>query len=91
MGAAWAVVGCLLGNVFAIIALIMQKENVSFFRVLSVRVTQPSLMVQSVASIFSHYDLLFVGFAMYEAFRFSLRTVTQQERESLLCEKPRAL
>jgi hypothetical protein len=84
-----AAFGCLLGNVFAVIALIMQQASVSLFRVLSVWLSQPTVMVESIASIFGAADLLFSGLALYQAYRFSLRIITLQEKESLLSEKPR--
>jgi hypothetical protein len=89
LAALYAVSGCLLGNVFAVIVLIMQQAHVSLFRVLAVWWSQPIVMFQAIASTFSAADLLFLGIALYEAYRYSLRVITAQEKESLLSVKPR--
>ncbi len=91
LAAVYAVLGCLLGNVFAGIVLIVQQANVSLFRVLSVWLAQPTVMAQAITSLFDTADLVFSGFALYVAFRYSLRVITPQDKESLLSEKPRTM
>jgi hypothetical protein len=77
LGAALALVGCGLGNLFAVLGIFAGQESVSFFSLLGqVRWTAlPRIM----AATFSPMDVLFYGIALYEGYKLSFRQLTASE------------
>lgn len=77
VGAGFALLGCLAGNLLAVCGLIANQEEMAFLDVLS----QVDLGIagQLMVATFSPMDLLFYGFAIYEGYRFSFRRVTGEE------------
>ena len=74
VGAALALLGCVAGNVLAIIAVIASEEGVAYGDVWS----QYDL-IAAMSAWFSPIDLLFYGIAVYEGYKLSFRQVTQDE------------
>ena len=77
LGAALALVGCGLGNLFAVLGIVAGQESVSFFSLLGqVRWTAvPRIM----AATFNPMDVLFYGIALYEGYKLSFRQLTASE------------
>ena len=77
VGAALSIIGCLMGNLFSVIAIISNQEAIPFFDLIS-RLNLLIVMDLMKAS-FSPIDLLFYGIAVYEGYRFSFRQITEEE------------
>ncbi len=75
-GAVLALVGCLLGNLFTVCHFVAVSAEVSFFEVL--KSLTPAVTLDLMKATFSPMDLLFYGIAVWEGFKLSLRTVTQE-------------
>lgn len=74
LGAALALLGCGLGNLFAVLGIVAGHEHVSFFTLLGrVRWTA---VPQIMAATFSPMDVLFYGIALYEGYKLSFRQLT---------------
>ena len=80
-GAIIALVSCILGNVFSIIAIFADYQGVSFFDMLAQ--FDYSQLLPIMQESFSPIDLLFYGIAAYEGYKFAFRTLTQEELEEL--------
>ncbi len=76
-GAALALFGCLLGNLFTACHLLADAEGVGFFDVLTS--LNPNSAFELMKLTFSPMDLLFYGFAVYEGFKLSCRQISQEE------------
>lgn len=70
LGAILALLGCVLGNFFAIIGFATKQEHLGLLTTLtSIDYSKvPSIMTDA----FSSMDLLFYGIAVYEGYRFSM-------------------
>lgn len=82
VGGALALVGCGVGNLLAVTALVASSEGVPLLEVL------PRLDLQSARELmiasFQPMDLLFYGIAVYEGYRFSFRELSSEELERKL-------
>ncbi len=80
LGAAFAFLGCLLGNFLSIAYLAGGELGVSGIQVIQ------TLGVGNIFSIYfdniSPIDFLFYGLALYEGYRFSFRVITEEELAS---------
>jgi hypothetical protein len=87
-GAALSLVGCLLGNLLSVYAILAQQEGLSYAYVLThVNLAAiPELMKVT----FDPMDLLFYAIAVYEGYRFSFRRVTQTDIVRVAPEPPQA-
>lgn len=77
IGAAFAFIGCLLGNFLSLIAYFANDEGLGYFEVLK-RIDYrlvPGLMVETSSVIV----LVFYGIAIYEGYKFSLRKISEKE------------
>lgn len=83
IGAVFAFLGCVLGNLFATMISAAMVEGVPVFGMLVALVTDPSIIVEIMAATFSPIDLLFYGIAIYEGFKLSPRPLTDEELESV--------
>lgn len=83
IGAAFAVFGCLFGNLLTSVIVASNLESSSFLGVLLALVSSPGLIPEIMIETFSPIDLLFYGIAIYEAYRFSIRQVTEEEMSSI--------
>lgn len=76
-GAALALLGCLLGNIFSICGFIGVQQEMSpvsvFFQL------DPATTVELLRVTFSPMDLLFYVFAVYEGYKLSLRQVSEED------------
>jgi hypothetical protein len=77
LGAGLSLLGCLLGNIFMIAAVVANQHSVSIFEVLS-RIT-PAVAFDLLKVTFSPMDLLFYGIALYYGYRTSFRRLTDAE------------
>ena len=81
VGAACALLGCVLGNYFAIVGEVAKETHVGFFTML----TQIPLdaAVTAMQRSFQLMDLLFYAIAVYEGYRFSLKRLSPAELAEL--------
>lgn len=76
-GAIFAILGCVLGNVFYILAAVAEILEVPVMGVLSE--VNFSMIYELMAENFSPMDLLFYGIAVFEGYKFSFRKITEEE------------
>jgi hypothetical protein len=81
LGGALSLIGCLLGNILTIIFFYANENSLNYFSVLlSIDFLKlPLIVVES----FQPMDLLFYGIAIYFGYKFSFRTLTQAELNSV--------
>ena len=79
IGAAGALLGCVLGNFLSQVGFIAQDPEIemSYFQVLQLLLTDIPLTIEIMKETFSTIDLLFYGIALYAGYRFSFRTITK--------------
>jgi hypothetical protein len=81
VGAACALLGCVLGNYLAVAGLAAQDMHLDVFTVISrIPLNQVGSLMQA---SFQPIDLLFYAIAVYEGYRFSLRRITPAELAAL--------
>jgi hypothetical protein len=80
IGAALALLGCLLGNLFTVCHFLAEAEGVGYFEVLT------SLNLAGIVELlkfsFNPMDLLFYGVAVYEGYKLSRRQISPGELEA---------
>jgi hypothetical protein len=81
VGAVCALLGCLLGNYFAMAGFAAQQLHVDFFTVLSRIPLDKAVGLMQLS--FQPMDLLFYAIAVYEGYRFSLKRITPEELAAL--------
>ncbi len=81
-GAVIALFGCLLGNIFTVAYFVADAEGMGVFEVLSS--LGPAAMFELLKITFSPMDLLFYGIAVYEGYKLSFRTITQEELQGAI-------
>jgi hypothetical protein len=81
IGASLAFLGCAVGNLLAMCALVAKQENISLLTILA----NLDLIAagQILLEMFQFMDLLFYGIAIYEGYKFSFRQITEQEMATL--------
>lgn len=77
IGAVFAILGCLFGNMLSIFGFATQEFGMSFFEVFAN--VDFSLVINIMIESFSPIDLLFYGIAIYEGYHFSFRQITEEE------------
>ncbi len=77
IGAVLALLGCLAGNLFSVCAIISKQEGIPFLDIL-MRLN-PQITFDLLKATFSPIDLLFYAIAIYEGYRFSFRSITEEE------------
>jgi hypothetical protein len=82
LGAALSLVGCLLGNLLSLCAVIAGQEGVSLLAVLTHIGSNPIMIPAALLATFHSLDLLFYGIAVYEGYRFSFRQTADAETSS---------
>jgi hypothetical protein len=80
-GAVLALVGCLVGNLFASCIAIANSEGMEVFDVISQ--LDLDLVMEIMQVTFSPMDLLFYGIAVYEGYKLSFRRLTEEELSRL--------
>lgn len=86
MGAALALIGCLLGNYFTVVHFVGEAQGLGFFETLT-RIS-PAAIPELMAITFSPMDLVFYGIAIYEGFRLSFRKITHEEIQAAITGVP---
>ena len=77
VGAALGLVGCLIGNLLAVVGLVAKQEELGFLDLLSR--LDFGLATELMTATFTPMDLLFYAIAIYEGYKFSFRQVTPSE------------
>ncbi|MFQ5569575.1 MAG: hypothetical protein ACE5G0_07860 [Rhodothermales bacterium] len=77
VGAAWSLLGCLLGNFFSICAMIAMQEEESFASV--VRSLDFETVMDIMVVWFTPVDLLFYGLALYAGYKLSFRRIRDRD------------
>ncbi len=77
IGAALALLGCVLGNVLAACAVMASQLYTPFFEVLGA--LDWRMAGELLVEWFSPIDLLFYGIALYEGYRLSFRQLSEEE------------
>lgn len=83
IGAIFALLGCLLGNVLSICGFIETDGEVGYLGVVLTFLTNPPALFALVRDTFSPMDLLFYGIAVYEGYKFSFRELTAADLDRL--------
>lgn len=82
-GAALALLGCLLGNLFSVCGFLAAEQEAPVVRVCLQVLGKPAAAMELMKITFSPMDLLFYGIAVYEGYKFSIRTVTEEDLRAL--------
>ena len=77
VGAAMAIFGCLLGNLFTVCYFVSIAEKMDFFEVFS-RLNL-TIIANLLKATFSPMDLLFYAIAVYEGYKLSFRKIPEEE------------
>ncbi|TRX65677.1 hypothetical protein EO216_22945 [Flammeovirga kamogawensis] len=77
LGAALALLGCILGNFMTIIWLVANEQGLSIVETLTL--IDFTLIPEIMSSSFSPIDLIFYGIALYEGYKFSFRQLSEVE------------
>lgn len=83
VGALFALLGCILGNLFTTIIFASLQEGVPLTSIGLSLLTTPQIIIEVMIATFQPMDLLFYGIAIYEGFRFSIRQISEEEYESV--------
>lgn len=73
IGAFYALLGCLLGNLFSQIGFIAHSQNMEYLDVLSFLSLE--LTVSLLTESFSPMDIFFYGFAIFAGYKYAFRTI----------------
>lgn len=82
VGGAFALLGCAVGNLLAVTALVASSEGVPLLAALEQ--LDPSTVKVLMVATFSPMDLLFYGIALYEGYRLAFRQVGPDELAGML-------
>ncbi len=82
LGAVLSLLGCALGNLLAITALVAQDQGVAFFDALS-QLT-PGLVQQLMVAFFSPMDVLFYAIAVYYGYKLAFRQLSEADLQGML-------
>lgn len=77
LGAAFAFLGCALGNYLSIVGFIASAEGMGYMEVF--RAIELTMIPGLMTSTFQSMDLLFYGIAIYEGYKFSFREITEAQ------------
>jgi hypothetical protein len=77
VGAAWSLLGCAAGNLFAVVGMISSEQNLPFFELLEK--LDGEIIANLMRATFNPMDLVFYAIAVYEGYRFSFRRVTEND------------
>jgi len=82
LGAVLSLLGCVAGNLFAIVGLVAEQQQIPFMSV--VQRLDVELIGELMGIGFSPMDLLFYGIALYEGYKLSFRRISQQDLDAAL-------
>ena len=77
VGAALALLGCVLGNLLMVLYFLADKEQMSFLELLSH--LDLELVGRVMVATFDVMDIVFYGIAMYCGYKYALRQVTNEQ------------
>lgn len=83
IGAIFALLGCVVGNILTIIIAASMEEGSSVGFVLFSILSAPELLLEAMKETFSPIDLLFYAIAVYEGYKLAVRPITDEEWESV--------
>lgn len=83
VGAAFALFGCLFGNLLASLIGLSQVEDSSVGLVIWAVLTSPGIVPAIMKETFSPIDLLFYAIAIYQGYKLSFGGLTQEEMASI--------
>lgn len=81
-GGALALLACAAGNLLTICVLVAQQRGIGLMEILSR--LDPALVRDLMVATFSPMDLVFYAIAVYEGYKLSFRTLTEDEVATLL-------
>ncbi len=82
LGAALSLLGCALGNLLAVTALVAREQGVAFLDAVSQ--LSPSLIQELMVAFFSPMDLLFYAIALYYGYKLAFRQLTEEDLQRML-------
>jgi hypothetical protein len=85
VGGTLSLVGCLAGNLFALIGLIAKSKGVPFLDELNAMNTAE--VIDLMVATFGPMDLLFYSIAVYEGYRLSFRQLTERDADELMANQ----
>jgi hypothetical protein len=85
LGAVLALLGCLAGNLIAVIGIVAEQQHIPFLTV--VGRLDVSLIGRLMEVSFSPMDLLFYGIAIYEGYKLSFRQITRADVTATLAAR----
>ncbi|AZQ65392.1 hypothetical protein EI427_24585 [Flammeovirga pectinis] len=77
VGAAMALLGCVLGNFMTIIWLVANEQGMTIVETLTL--IDFTLIPEIMTSTFNPMDIIFYGIALYEGYKFSFRQISEDE------------
>jgi len=85
LGAAYALLGCMLGNLLSQVGFIANSESMGYFEVISY--LNLSIVGNLMAESFHPMDVLFYGIALFEGYKFGFRKITTSTLERIISGK----
>ncbi len=82
VGAVLSLLGCALGNLMAVTAMVAAEQEVPFLSVLSQ--LDPAIIQELMVAFFSPMDVVFYGIALYYGYKLAFRQITRAELEHML-------
>ena len=82
IGGGFALLACLLGNLFSIIGFISVEEGLNFFQ--TMLAINYAVIPEIMISTFNPIDLLFYGFALYGGYQYSFTQLSDSEVQSVM-------
>jgi hypothetical protein len=83
IGAVFALLGCILGNLFAAMISAALVEGIPVLGILVALAADPKIVIEILVATFSPMDLLFYAIAIYEGYKLSAQGLTDEELESI--------
>lgn len=81
LGGAFAFIGCVLGNIFGLIALTANYAGLSYLQVLDI--IPFNALMEAMAESFGIVDLVFYGLAITEGYKFAFRRLKPSELQNM--------
>jgi hypothetical protein len=82
LGAVLSLIGCALGNLLAVTALVAREQGVAFVDALSQ--LNPGLIQELMITFFGPMDLLFYAIALYYGYKLAFRQLTDEDLQRML-------
>jgi hypothetical protein len=85
-GAIIALFGCLLGNLISVCGFVATEEGIPIFDVIGR--LDVKIAFEIMKATFEPIDILFYVFALYAGYRYSFRTLTEEDLKRIIKERP---